>query len=143
MLRLEDPQDILKTSLGNLYCPLIFFYSFCPFFSAYSFYFSFFLSILFNYFFGNTKYCFFFNIMLIFILRHFFYITTCRIIYFNMLHYKKNVHINAILNKTNILQFFDWRDHHLLVVSVEQQYVRNPFIKIKYDRTIIAKYLFF
>jgi len=35
--------------------------------------------------------------------------------------YKKNVHIkiNAILNKTNILQFFDERDH-LFVVSVEQ-----------------------
>jgi len=84
--------------------------------------------------------------MLIYILKHFFYITTYRIIYFNMICYKKNVHIkiNAILNKTNILQFFDGRDHHLLAVSVEQQYVRNPFVKIKYDRTIITqKYLFF
>jgi len=26
-----------------------------------------------------------------------------------------------------------------LAVFVEQQYVRNPFVKIKYDRTIIAK----
>jgi len=45
--------------------------------------------------------------MLIFISKHFFYITTL-IIYFNMLCYKKNVHIkiNAILNKTNILQYF-------------------------------------
>jgi len=42
-----------------------------------------------------------------------------------MLCYKKNVHIkiNAILNKTNILQFFNGRDHHLLAVFVEQQYV--------------------
>jgi len=76
--------------------------------------------------------------MLIFILKHFFYITTYRIIYFNALCYKKNVHIkiNAILNKTNILQFFDRKDHHLLAVSVEQQYICNPFVKIKYDRTI-------
>jgi len=58
-----------------------------------------------------------------------------------MLCYKKNVHINinAILNETNILQFFDGRDHNLLAVSVEQQYVRNPFVKIKYNRTIITK----
>jgi len=66
--------------------------------------------------------------MLIFKLKHFFYITTCRIIYYNMLRYKKNVHIkiNAILNKTNILQFFDGKDHHFLALSAEQQYVRNP-----------------
>jgi len=58
-----------------------------------------------------------------------------------MLCYKKNVHIkiNVILNKTNILQFSDGRNHQLLVVSIEQQYIRNPFVKIKYDRTIIAK----
>jgi len=57
-----------------------------------------------------------------------------------MLYYKKHVHIkiNAILNKTNILQFFDGRDH-LLAISVEQQHVHNPFVKIKYDKTIIAK----
>jgi len=66
--------------------------------------------------------------MLIFTLKHFFYIilyfyiTICRIIYFNMLCYKKNVHvkINAILSKTNILQFFNGRNHQLLTVSVEQ-----------------------
>jgi len=82
--------------------------------------------------------------MLIFILIHFFNITTW-IIYFNMLCYKKNVHIkiNAILNKTNILQFFYGRDQYLLAISIEQQYVRNPFIKIKYDRTIISKILIF
>jgi len=58
-----------------------------------------------------------------------------------MLCYKQNVHIkiNAILNKTNVLQFFDGRDHHLLAVSVEQQCVHSPLVKIKYDRTIIAK----
>jgi len=31
--------------------------------------------------------------MLIYILKHFFYITTYRIIYFNTLYYKKNVNI--------------------------------------------------
>jgi len=69
--------------------------------------------------------------MLILIFKH-FYITTCRIIYFNMLCYKKNVHIkiNAILNKTNVLQFFDERD--LLEVFVEQQYVCSPLVKIQY-----------
>jgi len=47
--------------------------------------------------------------------------------------------MQQLLNKTNILQFFDGRDHQFLAVSVEQQYVRNLFVKIKYDRTIIAK----
>jgi len=39
-------------------------------------------------------------------IKTFFFITTYRIIYFNTLYYKKNVHIkiNAILNKTKQLK---------------------------------------
>jgi len=54
--------------------------------------------------------------------------------------YKKNVRIkiNAILNKTNILQYF-LTGETTFSLSIEQQYVRNPFVKIKDDKTIIAK----
>jgi len=143
MLRLKD---ILKTSLKRLLevvLSIYVFLFFLPIIFVYSFSISLFLSFFYLDFLTSLEIqnIVFLNIMLIYILKHFFYITTYRIIYFNMLCYKKNVHIkiNAILNKTNILQFFDGRDHHLLTVSVEQQYVRNPFVKIKYDRTIITK----
>jgi len=138
MLRLKD---ILKTSLKRLFevCVVHLFFSIH---SAYSFYFSFFIFFYLNFLTTSLEIqnIVFLNIMLIYILKHFFYIITYQIIYFNMLCYKKNVYIkiNAIFNKTNILQFFDGRDHHLLAVSVEQQYVRNSFVK-NYDRTIITK----
>jgi len=144
VVRFKNPQDILKTSLGSLCCPRSSFFSI---FSAYYFYFSFFIFSFYLHFlitfFGNTKHCFFFFLYYVnFYIKTFFYITTCRIIYFNMLCYKKYVYIkiNAILNKTNVLQFFFYgRDHHLLAVSIKQQYVHSLLIKIKYDRTIIAK----
>jgi len=103
MLRLKD---ILKTSLKRLLevCVVHLFFSIL---SVYSFYFSFFYLFFYLDFLTTSleiQNIVFLNIMLIYILKHFFYITTYRIIYFNMLCYKKNVHIkiNAILNKTNI-----------------------------------------
>jgi len=45
-----------------------------------------------------------------------------------MLCYKKNAHIkiNAILNKTNVLQFFYVRNHYFLADFIEQQHVGSP-----------------